>query len=73
MSLIKKFEAYKDEDDQTDPPIVDPYISRIPNSSIRYRRITVIVAVMISFIGMFLLASHSAKEGAQFTSQLKGG
>jgi hypothetical protein len=73
MSLIKNFDAYKDEVDQIDPPIVDPYISRIPNSSIRYRRITVVVAVTISFIGMFLLASHSAKKGAQFNSQLKGG
>jgi hypothetical protein len=73
MSLIKEFEAYKDEDDRTDPPIVDPYISRIPNSSIKYGRISVIVAVIISFVGMFLLASHSAKKEAQFTSQLKGG
>jgi hypothetical protein len=60
------------ECEDEDPPIVDPYISRIPYLSIRYGRITITVAVIISFIGVFLLASHSAKKGAQFTYLKKG-
>jgi hypothetical protein len=53
--------------DNNDPPAVDSRIT--PTLSVRYGKISAIIAVMVALMGVFVLLSHSETRFAY----LKGG